>query len=76
MIKRYVERRSREASQVTVTPIDTVQYCSPRLLNPEMPPDVYFNLESSEGKMDPGLKELESPSVGVRVLKHPDSSVP
>ena len=40
VIKRYVEKRSREAAQVqvTVTPVDTVQHCSPCPLNPEMPP--------------------------------------
>ena len=62
VIKRYVEKRSREAAQMTVTPVDTVQYCSPCQLNPEMPPDVCMRLESNEGKMDPELKELESPS--------------
>ena len=64
VIKRYVERRSREAAQVTVTPVSTVQLCIPRSLNPEMPPDICINLESNEGKMDPELKELESPSAG------------
>ena len=64
MIKRYVERRSREAAQVTVTPVSTVQHCIPRSLNPEMTPDVCINLESNEGKMDPELKKLESPSAG------------
>ena len=49
---------------MTVTPVDTVQHCSPCPLNPEMPPDVYMRLESNEGKMDPELKELESPSTG------------
>ena len=28
-IKRLVEKRGREAAQVTVTPVDTVQHCSP-----------------------------------------------
>ena len=66
VIKRYVEKRSREAAQaqVTVTPVDTVQHCSPCPLNPEMPPDVCMRLESNKGKMDPELKELESPSAG------------
>ena len=50
--------------QVTVTPVDTVQYCSPCPLNPEMPPDVCMRLESNGDKMDPELKELESPSAG------------
>ena len=40
-IKRYVQRRSREAAQVTVTPVSTAQHCIPRSLNPEIPSDVY-----------------------------------
>ena len=66
ILKGLVEKRSREAAQarVIVTPVDTVQRCSPCPLNPEMPPDICFKLESSEGKMDPELKELESPSAG------------
>ena len=65
-IKEYVEKRSREKAQaqVTVTPVDTVQHCSPCSPNPDMPSDVYFRLESSEGKMGPELKERESPSAG------------
>ena len=37
VIKRYMEKRSREAAQaqVTVTPVDTVQHCSPSPLGPE-----------------------------------------
>ena len=64
VIKRYVDKRSREATQaqVTVTPDDTVQHCSPCSPNPDMPSDACFRLESSEGKMGPELKELESPS--------------
>ena len=66
VIKRYVEKRSREAAQtqVTVTPVNTVQHCSPCPHNSDMPSDVCFRLESSEGKMGPELKELESPSAG------------
>ena len=64
ILKRLVEKRGREAAQVTVTPVDTVQHCSPCPLNPAMPPDVRMRLESNEGKMDPELKELESPSTG------------
>ena len=37
VIKRYVERRSREAAQVTVTPVSTAQHCIPRSPNSEMP---------------------------------------
>ena len=66
MIKRYVEKRSREAAQtqVTVTPLNTVQHCSPCPPNPDMPSDVCFRLESSQGKMGPELKELKSPLAG------------
>ena len=37
-VKEYVEKRSREAAQaqVTVTPDDTVQHCSPCSPNPDM----------------------------------------
>ena len=49
---------------MTVTPDDTVQHCSPCPLNPEMPPDVCTRLKRDKGKMDPELKELESPSAG------------
>ena len=77
VIKRYVEKRSREAAQaqMTVTPDDTVQYCSPCSPNPDMPSDVYFRLESSEGKMGPELKELEPPSAGTS-LESPEQQCP
>ena len=54
VIKRHVEKRSREAAQaqVTVTLVGTVQHCSPCPLNLDMPPDVCFKLESNEGEMD------------------------
>ena len=66
MIKRYVEKRSREAAQtqVTVTPVNTVQHCSPCSPNPDIPSDVCVKLENNEGKMGPELKELEPPSAG------------
>ena len=66
VLKRLVEKRSREATQaqVTVTPVDTVQYCSPSPQTPEPSPNVCFKLESNEGKMDPELEDLESPSAG------------
>ena len=63
--KRYVERRSREAAQMTVTPVSTAQHCIPRSPNPEMPSDVCVSLESNEGKVDPERDELESPSAGM-----------
>ena len=59
-----MERRSREAAQVTVTPVSTAQHCIPRLPNPEMPSDVYVSLESNKGKMDSERDELESSSAG------------
>ena len=65
VLKRLVEKRGREATQVTVTPVATVQYCSPSPQTSEPSPDVCFRLESNEGKMDPELKELESPSARV-----------
>ena len=64
-IKRYVERRSRKAAQVTVTPVSTAQHCIPRSLNPETPSDVYVSMEEKdEGRMNPELTELEPPSAG------------
>ena len=64
VIKRHVEKRSREAAQaqVTVTPVDTVQYCSPQ--TPEPSPDVCVKLENNEGRMDPERGELAPPSAG------------
>ena len=49
---------------MTVTPVDTVQYCSPSPQTPESWPDVCVNLENSEGRMDPERGKLESPSTG------------
>ena len=65
-IKRYVERRSREAAQVTVTPVSTVQHCIPRSLNPKIPPNVCVSLEEKdqEGRMNLEPTELEPPSTG------------
>ena len=66
VIKRYVKRRSREAAQVTVTPVSTVHHRIPRLLTPKIPPDVCVSLkgEDEEGRMNPEPTELESPSAG------------
>ena len=77
MIKEYVEKWSREAAQaqVTVAPDDTVHHCSPCSSNSDMPSDVCFRVESSEGKIGPELQELELISAGT-VPKRPDSSVP
>ena len=64
-IKRYVERRSREAVQVTVTPVNTARHCIPRSPNPEISSDVYVSMEEKdESRMNPELTELESSSAG------------
>ena len=65
VIKWYVEKRSREAAQATVTRVDAVQCCNPRPLNPEIPSDVHMNMEQKdEGWMNPELTELKSSSAG------------
>ena len=58
-LKRCVETRDRDAAQVTVTQVSTVQQCSSIPKTPEPPPDVCVNLENNEGEMDPRMKELE-----------------
>ena len=62
VIKRLVETRDRDAAQVTVTQVSTVQHCSPIPKTPEPPPDVCFHLENNEGKMGQELEKLESSS--------------
>ena len=65
ILKRLVQRRDREAAQVTVTPASTAQHCIPRPLNPEISSDVYVSMEEKdEGRMNPELTELESSSAG------------
>ena len=66
VIKRYVEKRSREAAQaqLTVTPVDTARYCSLSPQTPEPSPDVCVKLENNEGRMDPERGELKSSSAG------------
>ena len=56
VIKRYVERRSREVAQVTVTPLSTAQHCIPPSLTPEIPFDVCVSLEKKRqrGEHEPG----------------------
>ena len=75
-IKRYVERRSREAAQMTVTPVSTVQRCIPHSPPPEIPSDVCVHMAKKEaGMMDPGKISSNHHRL-VRVLKHPDIIVP
>ena len=64
VLKRLVEKRGREATQVTVTPVATVQHCSPSPQTPEPSPDVCVELENNEGRFDPERGELESSSAG------------
>ena len=49
---------------MTVTPVDTVQHCSPISQTPEPPSGVYFKLENNEGEMGPELEKLEPSSAG------------
>ena len=76
-IKEYVEKRSHEEAQaqMTVAPVGTVQHCSPCSPNPDMPSDVYFRLESSEGKWARSWRSSNHHQL-VRVSKRPDSRVP
>ena len=63
-----MEKRDREAVQATVTPVSTAQQCIPRLFNPEIPSDVYVNMEEKDkGRMNPELTELEPPSAGMGI---------
>ena len=73
ILKRLVEKRDREAAQVTaVTRDDTVQHCSPISQTPEPPSVVYFNLENEE-RME--LDELKSSSAGTG-LETPEQQCP
>ena len=65
MLKRFVERRGRDAAHVTVAPVDTVQHCSPRSPSPETSFNVCACMKrNEEGRMDPEPDQLESPSTG------------
>ena len=64
ILKRFVEKRGREEPQVTVTPVDTVQYCSPSPRTPDPSSDVCFKLKNNKGRMDPERGELEPPPAG------------
>ena len=73
ILKRLVEKRDREAAQVTaITRDDTVQHCSPISQTPEPPSVVYFNLENEE-RME--LDELKSSSAGTS-LETPGQQCP
>ena len=78
MIKRFVERRGRDAAHMTVTPVDTVQYCSRRSPSPEISFDTRAYIENkdedmeknNEGIMDPEQDQLESPSASTGFETH------
>ena len=77
-MKRYKERRSREAARAQVTAVtrdDTVQHCSPTSQTPEPPSDAYVKLENNEGKMGQELGELKSSSAGTG-LETPEQQCP
>ena len=76
VIKRLVETRDRDAAQVTVTQVSTVQHCSPIPQTPEPPSDVCFNLENNEGEMDTGLKEEPKSSSAGTGLETPGQQCP
>ena len=74
-IKRFVERRGRDAAHVTVESINTALPCSPRSRSSEISSNVRVSLEKNEeGRMDPERDQLEPPSAST-ALKYPDSSV-
>ena len=75
ILKRLVEKRDREAVQMTVTQVNTVQHSGSYSPDPEPSPDVCVNLENNEGRMGPELEEFESPSSGTG-LKTPGQQCP
>ena len=63
MLKRIVERQSRDAAHATVASIDTAQYCDPRPPSPEISSGTRICMEENEeGMMDPEQGQLEPPS--------------
>ena len=63
MLKRTVERRSRDAAYATVASIDTAQYCDPRPPSHEISSGIRICMEENEeGMMDPEQDQLEPPS--------------
>ena len=76
-LKWLVEKPSRESAQaqVTVTPVDTVQYCSLSPRTPE-PCQVYVSSWRTTRVIWTRSEASSNHHRLVRVLKHPDSSVP
>ena len=70
-IKQYVERRSRKAAQVTVSPLSTSHHSILSSLNPEIPSDTYVSMdEKDKGRMSPEPTKLETPSAGMGIETH------
>ena len=81
-IKRLMERRGRDAAHVTIVPVDTAQYCSPRSPSSETSFDTHgiwrkrtriWRKRTRVGWT--WSKTSSNHHRPVRVLKHPDSSV-
>ena len=63
MLKRIVERRSRDAAHATVASIDRAQYCNPRPPSPEISSGTCICMEENEeGMMDLEQDQVEPPS--------------
>ena len=68
ILERLVEKRDREAAQLTVTLVSTAQHCTPRSLNSGIPSDVYVSMgKKDEVRMNPEPTELETPSAGTGI---------
>ena len=60
MLKRFVEKRNRDAAHMTVAPADTTQYRSLRSPTPEISSDVRVCMEENEeGMVDPERDQLK-----------------
>ena len=74
-IKRLMERRGRDAAHVTIAPVDTAQYCSPRSPSSETSFDTHGIWRKRTRVGWTWSKTSSNHHRPVRVLKHPDSSV-
>ena len=64
-LKRFVERRGRDAAHVTVAPVDTAHHCSTRSRSLKTSFDARICLEKNhEGRTDPERDQLKSPLAG------------
>ena len=51
MLKRFLEKRDRDAAHATVAPVDTAQYSSPGLLTPKIPSGVCVDMEKKRKRV-------------------------